>query len=318
VEVRRPDINTSAALSDLEPLDAEGAVPTGLAECLSIEQPPIPEFVPSSDPGAGLAAGLTHRRDAGLAVRLGICQVKGIEVALAEQIAAEREANGAYRSLTDLTRRVRLTAPQVEALATAGAFDGLGLSRRQALWGAGQAALWTPGQLELPFADAEPPVLPEMEPVEETIADLWATGMSPSRHPIEHVRADLDGQGILAVNRVMATQAGSRVAVAGLVTHRQRPATASGVTFLNLEDETGMLNVVCSVGVVARYPRVARSATAMIIRGIVERQEGSGQLGGGSPRSPAFAHENPVSGLPVRTAVFMPSGPAGSVRNAAR
>jgi error-prone DNA polymerase len=61
--------------------------------------------------------------------------------------------------------------------------------------------------------------------------------------------------------------------VAGVVTHRQRPATASGITFLNLEDETGLLNVICSVGVWGRYRRVAREAAAMVVRGILERSE---------------------------------------------
>jgi error-prone DNA polymerase len=64
------------------------------------------------------------------------------------------------------------------------------------------------------------------------------------------------------------------VAAAGVVTHRQRPATAGGVTFLNLEDETGMLNVVCSPGFWARYRRVLRSSAALIIRGQLERAEG--------------------------------------------
>ncbi|MDO5500824.1 MAG: error-prone DNA polymerase, partial [Propionibacteriaceae bacterium] len=269
VEVRRPDINASAALSDLEPVEAV-ARPTGLASCLAEEQPPVGEFVRPRDPAAGLAATLAHRRDGELAVRLGLSEVTGLEVALAERIVSEREANGAYASLTDLTRRVRLTAPQVEALATAGAFDGFGLSRRQALWGAGQAAMFAPGQLELPFDDEPVPELPEMTPEESTVADLWATGMSPERHPIEHVRAELVARGILSVAEVTGASASGRVLVGGLITHRQRPATASGITFLNLEDETGMLNVVCSVGVMGRYPKVGRSATAMIIRGVVE------------------------------------------------
>jgi error-prone DNA polymerase len=59
--------------------------------------------------------------------------------------------------------------------------------------------------------------------------------------------------------------------VAGLVTHRQRPATASGVTFLNLEDEHGIVNVVCSMGVWSRYRRVVRDSPALIVRGIIER-----------------------------------------------
>jgi error-prone DNA polymerase len=67
---------------------------------------------------------------------------------------------------------------------------------------------------------------------------------------------------------------GARVLVGGLVTHRQRPATASGITFLNLEDETGMLNVICSPGLWQRFRRVARTASAMVIRGKLELAEG--------------------------------------------
>ena len=59
--------------------------------------------------------------------------------------------------------------------------------------------------------------------------------------------------------------------IGGVVTHRQRPATASGITFLNIEDETGLVNVICSVGVWDRYRRVVREAPALIVRGILER-----------------------------------------------
>ena len=65
-----------------------------------------------------------------------------------------------------------------------------------------------------------------------------------------------------------------RVSVAGLVTHRQRPGTAGGTTFLNLEDETGMLNVVCSVGMWRRHRTVASSAAGLVVRGILEREDG--------------------------------------------
>ena len=60
----------------------------------------------------------------------------------------------------------------------------------------------------------------------------------------------------------------------GVVTHRQRPATAQGTTFLNLEDETGLVNVVCSRGLWTRYRRVARSAAALLVRGRLERADG--------------------------------------------
>ena len=62
--------------------------------------------------------------------------------------------------------------------------------------------------------------------------------------------------------------------VAGVVTHRQRPSTAGGVTFLNLEDETGLVNVICDRAVWRRYIRVARSSSAMVITGRLERVEG--------------------------------------------
>jgi error-prone DNA polymerase len=64
------------------------------------------------------------------------------------------------------------------------------------------------------------------------------------------------------------------VLVAGVVTHRQRPMTAQGVTFMNLEDETGLVNIVCSKGCWARYRKVAREAPALLIRGMLERSEG--------------------------------------------
>jgi len=56
-----------------------------------------------------------------------------------------------------------------------------------------------------------------------------------------------------------------------VVTHRQRPATASGITFMNLEDETGLVNVICSVGVWQRYRRIAREASGVLVRGMLER-----------------------------------------------
>jgi error-prone DNA polymerase len=76
----------------------------------------------------------------------------------------------------------------------------------------------------------------------------------------------------------MVTEPGRRVAVGGVVTHRQRPGTAGGVTFLSLEDETGLLNVICTVGLWQRFRRVARSAQAMVIRGRIEAADGAVNL----------------------------------------
>ncbi len=242
VTVLRPDLALSGARAGLEP------VPDGTP--------------PPQDP---------QRYDGGLAVRLGLDAVKGIGTELAERIVAER-AEAPYDDITDLSRRAGLTSAQLEALATAGAFDGLGLDRRQALWMSGYAE--NPAHLPGSTPAPAPPTLPVMSEVELTLADLWATRISPERHPVEHLRDDLARAGIRSIADLATTDSGRRVHVAGLVTHRQRPGTAGGITFLNLEDETGMLNVICSQGVMRVHRRAARNRVAVVIRGLLERQDG--------------------------------------------
>jgi error-prone DNA polymerase len=113
-----------------------------------------------------------------------------------------------------------------------------------------------------------------MSDVEVTAADLWATGLSPDRHPMQYARSRLDALGAACVASLQQVEHGARVLVGGVVTHRQRPSTAQGTTFLNLEDETGLLNVICSQGVWARHRRVARASSALLIRGRIEKVEG--------------------------------------------
>ena len=110
-----------------------------------------------------------------------------------------------------------------------------------------------------------------MSAVELTVADVWATGLTPDSHPVTHLRNALEERGAYSVGAVARVPEGERIEVGGVVTHRQRPATAGGTTFLNLEDETGMLNVVCSEGLWARHRVVARTSAALVIRGRVER-----------------------------------------------
>jgi error-prone DNA polymerase len=282
VEVRRPDLQTSGVHAQLEPLEplepsdppAGGMAPaapavTGSAACLADQQPPVGEFDEDSDFDHA-----AHRRDGAYAVRLGLAGVRSIGETVADTIVAERDRHGPYADLADLVRRTQLTAAQVEALATAGAFDCLDLTSRQALWEAGRAAHESPDRFAGDTAAGPPPTLPGMSIVETTMADLWATGISTDTHPMQHVRADLDAAGILTAIQLRSAEGGRRVRVAGVVTHRQRPATASGVTFMNLEDETGMINVVVSVGVWQRHRHTARDSAALIIRGRVERARG--------------------------------------------
>jgi error-prone DNA polymerase len=205
-----------------------------------------------------------------VALRLGLDQVRDVGEGLAERIAAGRP----YASMDDLVRRTGAGLAALEAMAGAGAFAGLGLDRRQALWAAGACAQARPGTLPGIITGAGSPALAAMSASEETIADLWATGISASAHPTEHVRAYLDALGVLTAEALVGAEVDQRVLVGGVVTHRQRPATASGTVFVNLEDETGLVNVICSAGLWERYRPVARTAPALLVRGRLERAEG--------------------------------------------
>ncbi|MBW9093296.1 error-prone DNA polymerase [Microbacterium jejuense] len=238
----------------------------GLDSCLQREQPPVGTF-DITEPDESAA----HRRDGGFAVRLGLAGVKGIGAGVAQRIVAARDAGGEFRDLRDLVRRTSITAAQVEALATAGAFECLGISRREAIWLAGSAAQDRPEFLPDSLIAVQPPLFPDPTSYERLAADLWATGISTDDHPLTHYRSGLDARGVLTSRELRTYETGRRVEVAGLVTHRQRPATASGITFINLEDEHGLVNIVCSIGVWNRYRRVVRDSPALIVRGILER-----------------------------------------------
>ena len=271
VVVRGPDLHASAATATLEPLGKGGAGGEALAEA-GEALAEAGEAMAEAEAGEALAevAGAGEAGGEGAAVRLGLSYVRTIGDDLAERIADGRP----YASMADLVHRIGLNQAQVEALATAGAFGCFGLERREALWAAGAVAQARPGRLPGAVVGAEAPQLPGMSPIELTAADLWATGLSASSHPVEFLRERLDALGAVSSDGLAAVEPGRRVLVGGIVTHRQRPATASGTTFLSLEDETGIVNVICSLGVWNRYRRVARSATALLIRGRLERAEG--------------------------------------------
>jgi error-prone DNA polymerase len=214
--------------------------------------------------------------DGGSAIRLGLAPVRQVGRDLADRIVAERDASGPYASPEDLVRRMpEVTVAHLEALATAGAFEeSCGLGRREALWMAGAAARSRPGTIPGMADEMSTPRLPGMTPVEEAVADLWATGVSPDGHPTSFLRSELDRLGVVTASRLNEHEVDRTVVVAGVVTHRQRPMTARGTTFMNLEDETGLINVVVSTGCWTRFRHVARSAPALVVRGRLERSEG--------------------------------------------
>ncbi|MCL3861928.1 error-prone DNA polymerase [Actinotalea sp. K2] len=228
---------------------------------------------------SGVQAGLERPRPAGpLAVRLGLAAVRGLGEPAAGRIVDARAQGGPFLGLRDLVRRVDLRTAQLEALATGGALGGLGIDRREGLWAAGALAQEGPDTLPGVSVGVSAPTLPGMSEVELAVADVWATGVSVDSFPTQYVRDRLDLAGVLTVARSLEHEAGRRVAVAGVVTHRQRPGTARGVTFLSIEDETGLLNVICTPGLWQRFRTVARTSAALVVRGRLERADGATNL----------------------------------------
>jgi len=249
VEVLSPDVNWSRRDCTLEPR-SESAGPIGY---------PRPGW--HADPSV-------H------AVRVGLRYVRGLSDALLDRIDATRDADGPFRSLEDFSRRTAAPVDILEALATAGAFGSLGVERRDALWAAGALRDARAEKLPGVVTGIDAPPLPGMTEVEETAADLWATGLSAARHPTEFVRERLTAEGVVTAEALRELAHRSIVEVAGIVTHRQQPETAKGVIFLNLEDETGLVNVICTAEIWKRYRRVARTSPALRVRGMLERYQG--------------------------------------------
>lgn len=225
----------------------------------------VPPFDPSLPDTSG-----AHRRDSGFAVRLGLSEVRGIEPGTAERIVRAR-ADGPFLDLADLARRADLDRSRLEALATAGACESFGVGRREALWAAAPAADNRERFLPGVAVHVQPPLLPVLSRSEQTALDLWSTGIVTNDHPLALLRDELDGRGVLRSDRTGHAAPGTVVTVAGLVTHRQRPSTAGGITFLTLEDEAGTVNIVAFAQVWQRNRLVARASPALVVRGLLER-----------------------------------------------
>jgi len=239
-----------------------------------------PPHVDASGVGATLEWGLDGpvAGDRQPAVRLGLTSVRGIGEGVAQRIAE----SAPYSSVEDLVRRTGTGRPQLEALATAGALEALPprdgapemRGRRRTLWAAGALAHGTAERLPGLVSGEEAPPLPDLTPLEEVEADMWATGLTVGMTAVELARPRLDAMGVIPAGRLVGAETDGKVCVGGVVTHRQRPESAKGTVFLNLEDETGMVNVICSPGAWERWRPVARGAPALLVRGRIERVDG--------------------------------------------
>jgi error-prone DNA polymerase len=215
---------------------------------------------------------------------LGLGSVRGVGEATAERIVAGRQERP-WSGSEDLVRRAGVTQAQLETLAAAGALDPVGEDvpgsvtslRRRLLWGAGAAAQGTPDRLPGVVVGAEAPPLPEPSLYDSVADDLWALGLAPERTAMHLARERLEAMGVMTAVALESSSFadGDRAVVAGVVTHRQHPETARGAVFLNLEDETGHVNVVFSRGAWARWKHVARHTPVLLIRGRVRKGQGA-------------------------------------------
>ncbi len=208
-----------------------------------------------------------------VALRIGLRYVRNLGDAEITRIEAARLTAGAFTSLEDFAQRTGLGVEAHEALAAAGAFGSLGYGKREGMWHAGAMGLLGPDRLALGDG-TDPPALASMDGPEAMQADLWSTGISVV-HPVTFVRGDLDAGGVMAIaDALRLRKRHARVKVGGVVTHRQRPETANGVRFLNLEDETGIMNVVIMPPVWESNYEVARKAIGMTVTGTLEHRDG--------------------------------------------
>lgn len=255
VTVLGPDVNASFHDATVEPHD----IPPEPVEYLGL----------TWIRGRG-AAGDPER--APVAVRMGLASVRGLGDAEITRLELARAFEGPFADAVDLAGRTGLRVEALEALAASGALESIGMGRRDGLWAAGALAELGPGRLPV-TSGIDAPTLPGLGDEETAELERWAMGVS-LEHPLRFIRDRLAAIGCVPCAEVTRPRRPGRVRVGGAVTHRQRPHTARGVIFFNLEDETGLLNVVVHPEVWDRHWEVARKQAGLVVEGHVEQADG--------------------------------------------
>lgn len=208
-------------------------------------------------------------------LRLGLDSISGLGEA-ARRIV-EARAEHPFVDSADVARRARLSSREMDLLAQAGALQSMGIDRRAGMWEAAQVGVEREEQPFLPGLEliVSAPEFEVMGGAEISVADYESMRMTPESHPIEHIRRTLNSRGVMSADRICAQLKGQIISVAGLVTHRQAPATGKGIVFLSLEDESGLVNITCSAGMWKRFSVVGRESSALLVRGMVEEGHGA-------------------------------------------
>jgi error-prone DNA polymerase len=221
----------------------------------------LPVDVLASDVAATIEGG---------AVRLGLQGIVGLSQAGARAVVVKRPAGG-YASIADLAARTGLAQRDLDRLAQAGALKRLAGHRRQAAWEAAGAAV----QLDLLATAAAQEALPELaapSEAEDLVADYASTGLTLGRHPLGLLRERLTTRKFLSAGKLAELPNRAFARMAGIVTCRQRPGTASGVVFVTLEDETGLANIVIYGRLADRQRKELLGSNLLGVLGQVQRE----------------------------------------------
>jgi error-prone DNA polymerase len=206
------------------------------------------------------------------AVRLGLRYVKGLREDIGKRIESERRARP-FDSVADLVRRSEVNREELARLGEVGALRGLRLERRQALW-EGERAIRSTGALYAALPDPpSPSPLRRMTVEERVVADYEGTDLSIGPHPMALRRRGLAAQGVVKAADLERLPDGSPVRVAGAVVVRQRPGTAKGFVFLNLEDETGLMNIIVRPQFFARYRLLLTAEPFLLVAGKLQHED---------------------------------------------
>ncbi len=211
----------------------------------------------------------------GDAVRLGMRLVKGLGAEPGRAIAETVARHGAFRTLQALRRASGVSTGALEKLARADAFRSMKLDRQAALW---EAKALSKDRLPMFDELEEPPAaIPDLPPfsAEQHVVQDYATlHLSLKAHPLSFLRERLETAGATRAIDLPSTEqwpTGRWARVAGIVLVRQRPATASGIVFMTLEDETGIANLVIRPAVFDRFRSAAKHARIVLAHGPIER-----------------------------------------------
>jgi len=216
-----------------------------------------------------------------IAIRLGFRLIDGFSRTYAEKIVEERHRGGAYRNVRDFAKRTGFAQSTLTRLAEADALKSVSEDRRAALWQTlAEEKSGAPRPLFANLADDEDEdvalaaALPRLTDQEQVFLDYRMTGLSLRDHPVAFYREELDSVQITPAGQLTKARDGRHIRVAGIVLLRQRPATAKGITFVTIEDETGVANLVIKPDVWQRHYPMSRRAAGFIAHGKLESRHG--------------------------------------------